>query len=170
MKLKIEEWKRGKAQAQFREEMEHIKLETICQELVQLREKNLADEDGIRDYFKFYRRTDLGIEEFFEITGTVKSRPTLGRIKYSEKTTPFEKTNFNKYLDTRNSIEHRGKVEATLRETYVARSFVLGWCWGGQTVFFSVSWVSRSLALLKVPSPLGCGHRLHAETPYILSW
>ena len=118
MKRKIEEWTRGKNQEQSKEYYENIKLDEICSEIIRLKKINLLNKDTIRDYYKFYRRTKLGIDEYFDVEESIEPRYHIGRIEYNEKIQPFKDEIFNKYLDTRNSIEHRGTVEASLKDAY----------------------------------------------------
>lgn len=122
MQERVTNWIKTKEEGKSTDYISKIKIEDIVNHLYQLKEKNINENDYVRDYFKFYRKTKYGIHNFFDINGTVIPINRLGRIELYQDIKPFDKKDFNKYLDKRNKIEHRGTVEATLKEAFWAFS------------------------------------------------
>lgn len=91
-----------------------IDFDKIIRQLHKLREKNRNDKDHIRDYYKFYAKTDTRIWDYFNLNYSIKPLNHVGLIEYEKEIQPFEENKWNKFLDVRNSIEHRGVIEATL--------------------------------------------------------
>lgn len=118
----VTHWIKTKEEGKSTDYISKIKIEDIVNHLCQLKEKNIINKDHVRDYSKFYRQTEYGINVYFDINGSVSPINRLGRLELDHDIKPFEENDFNKYLDTRNEIEHRGTVEATLREAFWAFS------------------------------------------------
>jgi hypothetical protein len=91
-----------------------VDLDEIIKQLHKLREKNRKNEDRIRDYYKLYTNIDREIWYNFDLGSKVQPINHIGLIEYDKEIQPFEHKSWNKFLDVRNSIEHRGVIETKL--------------------------------------------------------
>lgn len=92
-----------------------INIEKIEASLIGLKGKNIQNKDTLRDYYKLYNKGELAKSIYFSFDHqNVATSYNVGRIEYDEEIRPFTSINWNKYLEIRNSIEHRGGIESTL--------------------------------------------------------
>jgi hypothetical protein len=122
MEEKLTHWIKAKNERHSNDYISKLDLDGITQEIYLLHIKRSKKEDTIRDYYKFYSNEELGIKMYFDLNGSVSPIQRIGRVELAEVVTPFDASVFNKYLETRNEIEHRGGVEATLKQAFWAFS------------------------------------------------
>jgi len=91
-----------------------IDLVDLESSLIKLKEKNMKNKDTLRDYYKLYAGDDLSNSMYFSLDQNTTASFNVGKIEYDEEIYPFIKKNWYKYLEVRNSIEHRGGIESTL--------------------------------------------------------
>jgi hypothetical protein len=122
MKNRLLAWKTQKERGDHPNYFKNIEIDDILREIKKIKCKNLENKDGIWDYYNFYKRSNIGIHNYFNLNKTVEPLYHLGRIEYDKRIQPFEGKTFETYIKTRNAIEHRGMVEASLKEAYSAVS------------------------------------------------
>ena len=93
---------------------EGVNLNDILEKIKILRDLNRENKDNIRDYYKSYRKIDNRIWIYFNMNEKLRPINYVGLIEYEKDIEPFKKEDWNKFLDVRNSIEHRGVIEAKL--------------------------------------------------------
>jgi hypothetical protein len=122
MQDRLTHWIKNKKEGKSTEFISSINIDSIVENICYLKNKNKINTDTIRDYYKFYKQTDCGINKFFNINDSTSPIIRPGRVELDVDIRPFEGKVFDNYLDTRNSIEHRGTVEASLQEAFWAFS------------------------------------------------
>lgn len=89
-----------------------VDLEKLHEEMDALYKQFVAHEDGIRDYYRFFKNQDH-LWSVFNLDHKMSPEFHVGKIEIEKECIPFEKRSWGEYLNVRNSIVHRGKIEAT---------------------------------------------------------
>jgi len=89
-----------------------INLDEVYREMDILYEKFKTNTDTIRDYYRFFKNQAYFVS-VLDLNHKITPKFHVGKIELEREFHPFEKENWDEYLTIRNSIVHRGKIEAT---------------------------------------------------------
>ena len=89
-----------------------VNLDELHSEMDSLHNKFKTNTDTIRDYYRFFKNKSYFIF-ILDLGHQITLKFHVGKIESEKGCRPFEKNNWEEYLNVRNSIVHRGKIEAT---------------------------------------------------------